>query len=40
MFDYHTPLEMLQKELNNDNLYNIIINMQRKLMLNLFQFPY
>lgn len=31
MFDYHTPLEMLQKELNNDNLYNIIINMQKKI---------
>ena len=31
MFGYHTPLEMLQKELNNDNLYNIIINMQKKI---------
>ena len=31
IFGYKTPLEMLKEEINDDNLFNTIINIQKKL---------
>ncbi len=33
IFGYKTPLEMLKEEINDDNLFNKIINIQKNLML-------
>ena len=31
IFDYKTPIEMLKEEINDDNLFNKIINIQKEL---------
>ena len=31
IFGYKTPLEMLREEITDDNLFNTIINIQKKL---------